>query len=107
MTLASWFQWEARVASVAGVDSYGTPTFGQPRSLWCRWQQLRRMARRANGEEVVVNHVLYTDAPVQLTDRVWLPGASTSNTEAARSPISVTASPDKTGSRTLYKVELG
>lgn len=107
MTLASWFQMQASVASVVGISSYGTPTFGPTRALWCRVQPGRTLTRRANGEEAVSTHTIYTDQQVLLSDRIWLPGASTSNAELARSPISITESPDKWGSRTLYKVELG
>lgn len=107
MSLASWFKQTAYVASVASKDSYGTPSYGPKRALLCRVQAVRRLTRNASGEEAVTTHTLYTDAPVALTDRVWLPGVSTATDDGARVPLGISVSTDKAGARTLYRVEFG
>lgn len=107
MSLASWFVSTCYVASVASTDTYGTSAYGVKRAVKCRVEAARRLTRRSNGDEAVSTHTLYTDQPVLLSDRIWLPGVPTATDDGARSPISITASSDKSGARTLYKVELG
>lgn len=107
MSLASWFRQTAYLASLASQDSYGTPTYGAARAMPCRVELVRRLVKRATGEEAVSTHTLYTLTPVALTDRIWLPGVSTATADGARSPITVQATSDKAGVRTLYQVELG
>lgn len=106
MSLASWMVQTAYVASVTATDSYGKPTYETPRSIGVRVQAQRRMVKSPKGEEAVSNHVLWSLSPVLLTDRLWLPGASTTSAEASNVPLAVTSVPDKTGARTIYKVEL-
>jgi hypothetical protein len=106
VSLASGFISTATVASQVSVTSYGTPTYGVKRALRCRVEATSRLLRRPNGEEAVSSHVLYTDQAVALTDRLWLPGVSAATDDGARSPIAISVTTDKTGSRALYKVEL-
>jgi hypothetical protein len=107
VSLASWFRASTiSVASVTGVSSYGVPTFGPKRFVGCRLEAVRRMTRNTQGEEAISSHTIYTDQTILLTDRIWLPGVSTLTADGARSPVSVSISTDKSGTRSLTKVEL-
>ena len=106
MNLASWFKQTAYVASFVSVDSYGTATYSVKRPILCRVQQERRATRRASGEEATTTHVLYTDQPVALTDRVWFPGVDPATADP-RSPLAVHVSSDKGQAYSLYRVEFG
>lgn len=104
--MKSWFVMRVNVASVTGVDSYGKPSFGAPRVVPARVEGQRKLIRSPTGEEAVSNFVVWTDQPIQLSDRVWPPGANTAAAEGSLKPLSVKATPDKRGSRTLYRVDL-
>lgn len=96
----------AYVAAVASTDAYGKPIYGTPVARSVRVEESRRMVRNAQGEETVSSHRLWCLEAISITDRIWLPGTSTSSAEASRLPISVSASSDFVGSRTLYRVDL-
>lgn len=106
MSIASWLTQTAYVAPVTGIDAWGKPTYGAPVARKVRVESLRRMVTNAQGEESVSNHRLWSLDPIALTDRVWLPGANTASAEASNVPLSVAATSDKVGSRTLYRVDL-
>jgi hypothetical protein len=106
MSIASWMTSTIYLASAAGKDAYGKPSYEAPRAVKARVESTRRLVRNARGEEAMSNHRIYTLAMVLLTDRVWLPGASTSSPDASHLPLSVQATPDKTGARILYAVDL-
>lgn len=106
MSIASWLTQTAYVAPVTGIDAWGKPTYGPPVARKVRVEVLRRMVTNAQGEESVSNHRLWSLEPIALTDRVWLPGANTGSAEASHLPLSVSASADKVGARTLYRVDL-
>lgn len=106
MTLASWMTATISLASVVSRDAYGKATYEAPRQARARVESVRRVVRNAQGEESVSSHTIYTLSPVTLTDRLWLPGASTASADASNLPLAVTATPDKSGGRVLYRVEL-
>jgi hypothetical protein len=106
MSMASILRETAYVASVTSTDAHGKPIYGPPVARKVRTEQLRRMVVSASGEEAVSNHRLWCATPIALTDRIWLPGASTSSAEASNLPITVTTVSDFSGARTLCKVEL-
>lgn len=106
MSLASWMTSTISLASETGKDAYGKPSYETPRQVKARVESTRRIVRNPRGEESVSNHRIYTLAPVLLTDRIWLPGASTSSADASNLPLSVQATPDKSGARVLYAVDL-
>ena len=106
MSLGSILRQTAYVASVTGTDSYGKPIYGTPVARAVRVEESRRMVHNAQGEETVSSHRLWCLEAVSITDRIWLPGTSTSSAEASRLPISVSAVSDFVGSRTLYRVDL-
>lgn len=106
MSLASWFRQSIGVASATGVDGYGKPTYAAARTVAARVEGQARMVRSSTGEEQLANHVIWTTEPLLVTDRIWLPGYSTATVEGSRLPLAVKSTPDKTGSRTLYRVDL-
>lgn len=106
MSIASWLQQTVHVASVTGVDSYGKSAFGAPRAVRARVEGTRRMVRRTSGDEAVASHVVYLLEEVKLTDRLWLPGKNTALADQSNVPLAVHSTPDKSGSRVLWKVEL-
>lgn len=106
MSIGGWLTSSISVASVTSTDGYGKPTYGAPTAVPARIEQHRTLVRKSNGEEAVANHVIYTLTPINLTDRLWLPGANTSLADQSNLPATVDSSPDKTGARTLYKVTL-
>ena len=106
MSLASWMTQTAYVAALTGIDQWGKPVYGPPVARKVRIEQSRRMVLNARGEEVPSNHRLWCLTEIAITDRVWLPGASTSDVEKSLAPMSVASVSDKAGGRTLFRVEL-
>jgi len=94
------------VASFASVDAYGKNTYGTPRALPARVQGQQRNVRSQAGDELVSSHVVYVAEEVKPTDRIWLPGQSTSSAEASNVPLTITSSPHPSSGVTLWKVEL-
>jgi hypothetical protein len=107
VNLTSWLSQSISVAAQTGKNSKGDPTYGTPVTVSARVEVSRRFARNAQGQKTVSSHAIYTTTAIALTDRIWLPGVSTSNVQAARGPLSVTAVSDKAGGVTLYEVLLG
>lgn len=106
MSLGNILRQTAYVASVTGTDAYGKPTYGTPVARAVRVEESRRMVLGSQGEETVSSHRLWCLTAIAITDRIWLPGTSTSSVEASRLPISVASVSDFAGSRTLYRVDL-
>lgn len=106
MSLASILRESAYVASVASTDSRGNPVYGTPVLRKVRVERGQRMVRNARGEEASSSHRLWCLEAVNITDRVWLPGASTSSAEASFTPLAISAVGDFAGARTLYRVDL-
>jgi hypothetical protein len=106
VSFASLLTTTVYVASHVSVDAYGKNTYGEPRALKARVQGQRRNVRSQAGDEVLSSHVVYTAEEVLPTDRLWLPGASTSSAEASNVPLTITSSPHPSNGSTLWKVEL-
>lgn len=106
MSIASWLRQTAYKASVTGTDVYGKPSYGTPIAVPVRVELESRMLRTAQGEQVQSSHKLWSLTGIALTDRVWLPGASTADPNAAKLPLAVNAVGDKRGGRTLFEVWL-
>ncbi|MDP2275290.1 MAG: hypothetical protein Q8K32_31380 [Archangium sp.] len=96
----------AYVAPVIGTDARGKPTYGPPVARKVRAEVRRTMVTKATGEEAVSNHRFWCVEPVNLTDRVWLPGEDNSSAEASHLPLSVESASDFPGTATLWKVML-
>lgn len=83
----------------SGVGSHGDPTYGSGSTMAARVQ----MGRDRQFEAIEHEGVLYTETELLVTDRVWLPGDSTSDDKLARRPLRTVASPSLGASQTLYK----
>ena len=106
MSLLSMLTHTVYVASHASVNEYGKNTYGTPRAVKARVQGQQRNVRSQAGDEVVSSHVVYTAEEVLPTDRLWLPGKSTSSAEESNVPLTITSSPHPMSGVTLWKVEL-
>lgn len=106
MSIEAWLTKTAYVAALTGIDQWGKPVYGPPVARKVRVEEQRRMVLTARGEEVPSNHRLWCLSAIAITDRVWLPGTSTSDVEKSLTPLSIASVSDKPGSRTLFKVEL-
>jgi hypothetical protein len=106
MSIASWMNQSIYVAAVTGIDQFGKPLYGPAVLRKVRVELGNRMVTRSTGEESVSRARFWCETPIGLTDRVWLPGASTADAESSSLPIDVSSVTDKNGGRTLYKVAL-
>ena len=106
MSIASWLRQTAYKASVTGTDGYGKPAYGAPVAVPVRVELDSRMVRNAQGEQVQSTHKLWSLTAISITDRVWLPNASTADANASKLPLAVNAVGDKAGARTLFEVWL-
>jgi hypothetical protein len=76
-------------APLLGRDAYGKPTFGSSATAPARVQPQRKMIRTADGSEFLASFVVYTAAPIALTDRVWFPGELSTDSNKARRPAAI------------------
>lgn len=67
---------QANGRSVGGDESWGAAV-----PIRCRIEQSRKRLLGPNGEEIQANAQLYTEAAVQVGDRLWLPGADVAHLE--------------------------
>ena len=106
MNFRRWLVDTVTVASVASVDSRGQPVLGSQRTVKARIEGERKILKRTNGQEAQTTHMLITADVIALTDRVWLPGASTADVTKAKVPVAVTTKYTKAGNVTMYEVSL-
>lgn len=93
-------------ALVVGRDAHGKPSLGPVLSARARVQPSQRLIRDASGNEHLASHVIYTDAPLTLQHRLWLPGEDTTDFTRARRPASVDELVDGVGVVLFRKVWL-
>lgn len=86
---AHLFRQTITVAELIGRDAYGKPTLGPATTARARIQPLQKLIRDAKGQEALASHVVYTDAAITLTSRVWFPGEPAGDFNRARRPLSV------------------
>ncbi|RKH80812.1 hypothetical protein D7X99_20825 [Corallococcus sp. AB032C] len=98
------FRQSITYAVLTGRDAYGKPTLGLQLPARARVQPSRRLIRDANGNEHLTAHVVYTDAPITLQHRVWLPGENIADFNCARRPVAVDESVDGVGAVRFRKV---
>lgn len=103
------------VKQITGRDEYGKPTLGSATTVKCRHESGTRVVRDQEGEVVDVQDLLITETPIDSSDTwrggwvnvvVFPPGATTSNADEGRKPISVLKTDDLSGADTLYEVTL-
>jgi hypothetical protein len=93
-------------ALVTGRDAHGRPMLGPVSPARARVQPSRRLIRDPSGNEHLASHVIYTDAPLTLLHRIWLPGEDASELNRARRPVAVDELVDGAGVVRFHKVWL-
>lgn len=106
MNLTGWLNQVITVQSPTGSSNYGDPTWSNRRSVRARVQLRRTKTRSAAGEVVDMTHELFTLEALTINDRIWIPGADTTDAKQARRPVNVTAVVDKAGHVHHYEVAL-
>lgn len=95
------------VQSQDGVNwSTGEPSWGTPRTVRCRIESKLQMVRKPDNTEVQSISTLYTDEPIGIGDRIWLPGENTSDPNVAHTPINILGTPDLAGRPCLWTIFL-
>lgn len=92
----------ARVSSTL-ANVYGGKSWDTPDPFAARVEPKRRTHHSATGDEVISDFLVLTETRIGLTDRVWLPGDSTT-AGRGREPKSVFEVPDEDGTISHYEV---
>lgn len=111
-SLRAWLIHEVTRArySATAVGAKGDPVFAPQERLKARVEKTSRLVRTPNGREVVASHVMALEAPVDVTDRFWLPSIAgepaddPTDPQRARTPLSVEVAVDKRGRCSLCRV---
>lgn len=56
----------------SGNDGFGSLTYGSPVLIACRWQDVQKLFRDANGREVMSEAIVYPDRDVAAAGRIAL-----------------------------------
>lgn len=96
--------------ALTGVDGFNKPTYANPVTLACRWQNKAELVRTPEGREVVSASVIYPEYEVLVGGCLAL-GDQTATADpqtlaAANEIISVGSSPDLDDDYTLWKAWL-
>jgi len=93
----------------SALNAYGDPAYsGAQRKLAARVSAKAQLIRGPDGETVASDTTIHLapDCGVDLATRIWLPGADTSSSAAARRPLAVSSQPDLEGDAALVVVFL-
>lgn len=94
------------VAAVTGISDAGDPIYGNPVEVAARVEGLSaRQLRGAGGEQLAADFLVWTEAPIPLTARVWLPGVTVAAGTAKR-PIKAETVPAVSGAVDFFKTYL-
>ena len=102
MSLSSQMRDTITVASQTATSGFGAPVFAAQRTLRARVILVEAVGKG----ETVSDAVVYCETQLFVSDRIWLPGSSTTDPEAARKPRKVERAMELSGSRTLWKASL-
>lgn len=94
------------VATKSGRDSSGDPSYGTAADVSAYVEKRRGIVELPTGEKVETSHWIVVESEIKLSDRVWLPGDSTSDPSLAYTPASVEAFVDDVGNAHHYEVTL-
>ena len=93
-------------ATMTGRSVTGDPTYGDQAEAPARVELVSKLIRTPGGTEKQASHRIVTSTAIGLFDRIWVPGADTTSTNAAQRPITVNSASDLYGGGTLYEVYL-
>lgn len=102
MSISSWLVDTVTVASQTGANASGDPSYTAQRTVRARVVEGREAGRSQNPPATVV----YAEEQLLVTDRLWLPGTTTTKASDARRPTLVTRARDLRGARVLWKATL-
>lgn len=85
------------VATLVSANALGDPTYSAPTAVACRLEDEQRDEDNPDREQTVSRKRIITAVQINRTDRIWLPGDSTSDTSLARKPEQVQMLPDEFG----------
>mgnify|MGYP001437982469 CR=1 FL=1 len=74
------------LSQVIGRDDFNQPVYGSPQPVACRISDLQKSIEDVAGNQVVAFAEIVVDVPVNLEDRIWLPGDNPEDPNAAKSP---------------------
>ncbi len=77
------------IATQSGVGQKGDPIFATQQTLKARVEYGTKSIIGQNGAQKQATHAIVTTAEIPIDARVWVPGANTSDNNAARKPIAV------------------
>lgn len=99
------------VAAFTGRSSTGDPTYAAAASRPARIDRETLTIRTAEGREVEVGTTVWTETPIGIADRVWLPAIdgtapNTSDVNAAKTPAHYVEDRSLTGQVVAYRTFL-
>lgn len=95
------------VAHATAVDNYAKPTtFGTATAVKARVEPRVRESTGSDGELLVTEYDILTATEIKRSDRVWLPGVSSSDATKARAPAVISAGVDERGATTHWRVSV-
>lgn len=94
------------VAHKTAESQAAVPTYGTPSAVRARVNQKTGTAFTADGDEVTTSHELISATEIVLTDRIWLPGLSSSDSTKAILPKQINPGYDVNGVITHWQVLL-
>lgn len=106
MNISHLFKDTVTIARSSGVSGAGDPTFAAQVTCSARVEHGTKLITDASGNKVEAEHWYVSTTEVGQDDRVWLPGDSTGDNNAARRPIMVKKATELLGGITLYGVYL-
>ena len=106
MNLSRWMTDKVWLSICTGVNTSGDPTYGPLHQIYAYVMYGDTTVRTASGEETKSDARIATHTVVTQYDRVWLPGANTTNANDARRPISIACGTLPGTSQILYEVSL-
>jgi hypothetical protein len=106
MGFASWLIDTINVASATGTDNFGQPTYGTPRAINARVEAETRLVISPDGNQLMVNHKIAVAEQLYTTDRIWLPGDSTSDVTKARRSLLINSAATRIGTFRFWEVYL-
>lgn len=113
MLIAPWLIHTVTRARRTGVSSKGEPTYGAQDTVRARVEFIQRLARSAEGKEIISNcEMALLDRPLY-DDVFWLPSIAgsvaddTSSQSAGRTPVQIKGATSKLGTQQLWIVSFG
>ena len=97
---------EITIAARSGTrQNSGDANYGSQSTITCRIERKVRLVRGPDGNELSTAHVIVTATEIAEGTRIWLPGATTTDTNAALVPVA-RGSAQTPGGQTLWETYL-